>query len=75
MLVGISLIGMITANLASLFIEPLAEGPGEPDVENAPTAVSLGPSPAMSADDARSLDERLAAIEQKLDALAEQLRQ
>lgn len=72
MLLGISLIGTVTANLASLFIGPETTGddaePPSDETPEPPAQQAARTSPF----DTSALDERLAAIEHKLDALAEQ---
>ena len=74
MLVGISLIGMITANLASLFLDPQA-APGDEERSSAESdeAPAGEGAPQSNSTELRSLEERLVTIERKLDALAEQL--
>jgi voltage-gated potassium channel len=74
MLVGISLIGMITANLASLFLSPQAAGnDAERSSAESEEASTADETPQTTSTELRSLEERLATIEHKLDALAEQL--
>ena len=71
MLVGISLIGMVTANLASLFIDPLP-GADADEGEQAPDVAREDVTTPWQAQ-TESLEQRLISIERKLDLLTQKL--